>query len=228
MERGYKNLRECIFKSPVNLSSLPESMRVIVNSYIPYSTGIEIECHMKHGMELSECISFDRKVYGAGFIFTGFDMYEKRFRLHSGVQGLIELYHMTEIAKEYFLLNSKSGIHYHIDMTDVYDYLPTECDYMTGKLPSIDIMFPWLLKELDEWGYTGNFNRRGIGVSKQWWVRPCEYLKTLEFRIGEMTFDYEVLVKRILHCQSIVKRIKKYLRKQNELKKQEALGLLPF
>ena len=33
----------------------------------------------------------------------------------------------------------------------------------------------------------------------------------MEFRIGEMTFDYELLFKRISHCNKIVHNIKMYM-----------------
>jgi hypothetical protein len=40
------------------------------------------------------------------------------------------------------------------------------------------------------------------------WVRTNP-LKTVEFRMGEMTFDYEQLLKRVLHISDILKRVKK-------------------
>jgi hypothetical protein len=68
----------------------------------------------------------------------------------------------------------------------------------------------WILGELDKWKYDGTYNSRGISVGGYCtggWLRHNP-LGTLEFRVGNMTFDYEVILGRILSATRIVKKIK--------------------
>lgn len=165
------------------------------NSLIPYSTGFEIECH--YGQSYNEqsfrAIPDIMEVQNAD--------YEQRYRIPTGIRGMICLYHISQQLKVNSELNLGSGIHYHIDCTEIWD----------GNLydkTSLADNADWILEELDEWGYKGTYNKRGTNPGKGNWVR-ANGLKTLEFRIGEMTFDYPLLLKRITHCNSIVYRFKK-------------------
>lgn len=225
MKNAYKNLRECIKSNPAGLSFLPDKVKVLTSSYIPYSTGIEVECtifDLSHPERMKEIITKSKEI---GFMNDGdIGTTESRFRLHTGEKGLVELFKMTELLKEYFCPNSQSGIHYHIDMNDVAKYIDYgNYDPQNGRWNESD-KYEWVFKELDTWGYTGTFNKRMIGCSKSAWVRMCNYYSTMEFRIGEMTFDYQLIVKRILHCQSIVKRVKKQILKEAGI----GVASLPF
>ena len=67
----------------------------------------------------------------------------------------------------------------------------------------------YILTELDKWKYKGTYNpRKCVFSSSRNWVRFKDTLKTMEIRIGEMTFDYELLFERIRHCNEIVKTLK--------------------
>jgi hypothetical protein len=70
------------------------------------------------------------------------------------------------------------------------------------------------LKKLECWNYTGIFNAKKVSFCKNT-VRFHKNLKTVEFRIGEMSFEYDVLVKRIIHCHKIVQDIILELLKYN-------------
>ena len=70
----------------------------------------------------------------------------------------------------------------------------------------IDINKQWMLAEIDEWNYKGKYNKRNFEFNKSSWIRAHGIYSTLEYRIGEMTFDYKLIVKRIIHCQSITER----------------------
>lgn len=209
MKNAYKNLRECVLTNPGGLSFLPKKVRNLALSYIPYSTGIEIECGYKSLLGYSA--SLGNSVGKINLLNYDLTNYEQTFRLRQGEKGLLELEKITDILKEYFLLNPGSGIHYHIDMTDIQELINwDEMQWTTGEWSRAG-EFEWILKELDTWEYTGKYNKRMIGTSKNAWIRMCSLYKTMEFRIGEMTFDYQLIVKRILHCQSIVKRFKKQI-----------------
>ena len=125
---------------------------------------------------------------------------ELRFRIPNGIKGIQCLFNISIYLKKYAELNPQSGIHYHIDCTDVYnlftsDFINNHSDY--------------ILTELDKWKYKGTYNpRKCVFSSSRNWVRFKETLKTMEIRIGEMTFDYELLFERIRHSSEIVKTLK--------------------
>ena len=70
-----------------------------------------------------------------------------------------------------------------------------------------DVKF--MLSELDTWGYKGTYNSRNVSKHcGHCWIRFQDSFKTMECRIGEMTFHYYLLLQRILHLQSISMIIK--------------------
>lgn len=130
--------------------------------------------------------------------------------------------------KEYALLNKGSGIHYHTDLTEIYDEKLVNRDLLNN-------VKPFLLEQLDTWDYKGTYNRRDVQFQRCW-VRFDTYKKTMEIRIGEMTFEYEKILKRILHCQYLAKyvmnaaynkshKVHLYQEKLKELKKTYTLNL---
>jgi len=195
MTSAYKNLRECILTNPLGISLLPKKIRRLVDSYFPFSTGIEIECERIK----QEYIHIEDYMNKIGVINFSSEPQEQRFRLCKGEAGIITLYKLCEYLTKYGRKNVESGIHYHIDCTPFFSSIQE--DKGNGLW--------WILRELDRWKYKGRYNERSVSVNKANWVRIHSYHKTLEFRIGEMTFDYEVMIRRILHCQSIVKRVRK-------------------
>lgn len=197
MKRGYKVLKDAIYKCPLAIPSMDDKLVKIADSYLPYSTGIEIECSQSENYSR---IPFDNLC----LVHVDIDKSEQRYRFNTGIKGLIEIYNVCELLKQMSLLNHNSGIHYHVDMTDCFDKV-------LSKWKSNINCFDWILKELDEWGYTGHFNRRRVSTNKEW-VKLHKVYKTCEIRIGEMTFDYNLMIRRILHCQNIVKKIRKQIR----------------
>ncbi len=192
-------LREMIHKSPLALGSLTDKKLIaIAEAYLPYSTGIEVECGWN--CDLREQL---QPVIIPYLMEYKHDSSEKRFRIPPGIKGMICLYHVSEWLKTHCGLNNESGIHYHIDMGDFWE----RNRFIESKDHS------WILKSLDKWGYKGAFNGRIVSSIKGGWV--SKRTDTLEFRIGEMTFDYELLIKRILNCQNIVRRLKHTYNKNN-------------
>jgi len=187
-----KTIKELLLENPLFLEDNPETNEVS-DFYLPYSTGFEIECSK------SENYNADNFKNIPNIMEYKFSESESRFRIPSGLQGFKCLFNITEALCENNLLNDESGIHYHIDFTDCFDNITDEV---------IKEISGYVLSELDTWGYKGTYNRREILRSRAW-VRVHSTYKTLEFRIGEMTFDYSLIVQRIIHLNKICKVIKK-------------------
>ena len=159
--------------------------------YFPYSVGFEIET-MTENIRI-----FDEIPY---LIENKSSISELRFRIPNGIKGIQCLFNISIYLKKYAELNPQSGIHYHIDCTDVYNLFSTDF---------INDYSEYILTELDKWEYKGTYNpRKCVFSSSRNWVRFKDTLKTMEIRIGEMTFDYELLFERIRHSSEIVKTLK--------------------
>lgn len=196
-------LQEAVYKTPLVLLALRDQEDIrIVNNYLPYSTGFEVEADWiaEKGDSLdpyrSPNVSKFEKI--PNILHIQCDTSEQRFRIPNGINGLICLYNICTLLKSHCSLTT-SGIHYHIDCTDCYD------DLVKPKFLKDNT--DWILNELDSWNYQGTYNEKGISTNRLW-VRTNDFKRTFEFRIGEMSFDYEVLVNRIIHANSIIKRLK--------------------
>jgi hypothetical protein len=189
-----QEIEEAVKKFPLSLLTVKnKNILKIINDYLPFSVGIEIECDNKNTFNINNFKNIEN-ILDVNCSFS-----EKRFRIPKGLNGLICLFNITKTLKKECLLNPLSGIHYHIDMTDTFDKINQEI---------IENFKEYILKELDSWNYIGTYNKRDVLLDVRCWVRFDSSKKTCEFRIGEMTFDYELIFKRILHCSQIVKFIK--------------------
>jgi len=211
MFAGYKAMRAAIFGCPRLLLSLPKNLQDEAEKYLPYSTGFEIECTMNREAVFNDRI---RSYYETetlhndifrnipNIIQVSNDTAEQRYRIPAGVKGLICLYDICNNLVKYSKINKLSGIHYHVDMTDVWYSIQSH---------HISLNRDWILKALESWKYTGKYNKRGVEISRynNTWVRLNGDYRTAEIRIGEMSFDYKLLVKRIIHCNNIIKALKK-------------------
>lgn len=215
MQHGYKFIRQAIKLLPTSLAELKGQLRRVADGYLPYSTGLEIECHFKDedNTSIRQMTSYYKSI--PNIMAIGIDYEEQRFRIPSGVDGAICLYEICEKLKVHSMLNPASGIHYHIDCTDISkeDYLAIAAEHWSNG-------DSFILKALESWGYKGSYNAWKVSIGKQA-VRFHIAYQTVEFRIGEMTFDYELMMKRILHCQNIVKKLKESVKakKSNKSKK---------
>lgn len=188
----------------VYVSELP-ILEILTHGYLKpddywfYDVGIEIECSLLDGFFEDEVLEEIKSLH----IFKDIQLSpkEQRFRLPKGGLGFYALHKLSDFMKKYYAFNDLSGIHYHIDFTDCFDNLINRESVMN--------ISPFLLEKLDSWNYKGSYNSRIVrldgGAS---WVRFQTCFKTMEVRIGEMTFDYNLLLKRILHLQSIAYHLK--------------------
>ncbi|MBS1960723.1 MAG: hypothetical protein JST04_00800 [Bdellovibrionales bacterium] len=186
-------VQEVVYNTPLVLLSFTAKDDIDkANNFLPYSTGFEIECDKG---ELYNEINFTSI---PNILAVKNDSHEQRYRIPNGIIGLICLYNISIQLKINSTINNGSGIHYHIDCSNNFDEIRNEI-FKNEKS---------ILNELKSWEYKGKYNSWKISDSKTA-VRVHSYHKTIEFRIGEMTFDYEILVKRIIHANDIVRRIKR-------------------
>lgn len=189
-----------LLDSPLSLLKIrDEEEKKQINMLLPYSTGFEIECWDGKAHQIQAFKSIPYLID----CDTGKTQSEHRFRVPNGIRGIITLWQLSRQLNRNLELNPESGIHYHVDCTGSYKQVR---DYILK-----DDVKGWVLKELSEWKYPGSYNTKGIGDGFYWVRTNQDTFQTMEFRIGEMTFDYNLLLKRIFHCNSIIHRIKENL-----------------
>lgn len=195
MKNGYRVTREIVKANPLLLSTIQDKKLLeYAESLWPYETGIEIECSLIGFKKAFKIIS--------GILDVNIDSTEQRFRIPKGIQGMKVLYSLCQVLKQQSALNKDSGIHYHIDFRDCFNRINENF---------IQRHESWMLNELKSWKYTGTFNTWKCTYDKTA-VKYHQSYQTIEFRIGEMSFDYEVIIKRILHAQQICRRLKNALK----------------
>lgn len=185
-------LQRAVLTAPVSLLSIKDPIALdYINNMLPFSTGFEIECRQKDTYNINNFKNIP------DIMDVNVDSSEQRYRIPNGLRGIICLYNISQQLNLNSELNPLSGIHYHVDMTKTFSSINNKF---------IQDNKEWILEELETWEYDGSFNSKGIGLGYNW-VRLSTEHKTSEFRIGEMTFDYSLLIKRIIHCNSIVKKM---------------------
>lgn len=208
-----ESINSIISTIPIALDINNSDVKKAGDYFLPFSTGFEIECTRN---EVYKDYAYNN-IFNTiqDIIEAPCSQEEQRFRIPNGIKGLNCLYAITLELKQKAELNPLSGIHYHIDCTDFYDKI-------THKYVSEYSNF--LLTELDKWGYKGTYNTRGFScvptaktdkekklqIPSGAWIRFQSGFKTMEFRIGEMTFDYELLFKRIVDCNRLVANFREY------------------
>lgn len=193
------SIKEVLSKIPIGLDINNEDSKKAGEFLLPYSIGIEVECNQKDTFNLNDFTSIPY------IMEVDADRDEQRFRIPSGIKGLHCLYNISLALRKNSELNPLSGIHYHVDFTDVFEKLTKE---------HLNHNQDWILKELDTWQYAGSYNSRRISFkANHTWIRTQKDFKTLECRIGEMTFDYQLLFKRITHLSDIMRKLKIFITK---------------
>lgn len=206
-------LKEAIFQFPSTLKGINNPLATdLINYYLPYSTGFEVECNSLDTFNINDFNKIDN------IMEVECDFNEKRFRIPNGLNGLICLYDICDALIDNCSLNMGSGIHYHIDMTDVWDkgvnkeFVDKVNDYIIGQLTKWETA-----KVIDNYAKC-RYNDRA-------WVNFQPDFKTCEIRIGEMTFSYQEILKRIIDANRIVRNVKSVLIKipdANRIEKLEA------
>lgn len=191
------SIKDILGSTPNIISRFDADVIEVADYLLPYSVGIEFECSQKESYD----VSYFKAI--PNIIHVDVDTEEQRYRIPAGIDGLICLFNISQLLREHSELNELSGIHYHIDFTDCYHKI---------TLKQIEANKQWILEELDSWEYNGTFNTRNFSPSMgHSWLRCQNSFKTVECRIGEMTFDYELLFERITHLSDIMRKFKEFL-----------------
>ncbi len=188
-------IEEMLFTNPLSLLAIKDKQVMDnINNLVPYSTGFEIECDRSSTYLEKNFTSIPDIVN----VSNGWGEY--RFRIPNGIRGIICLHNICFQLKTNLLLNPLSSIHYHIDCTDCF----TDICKLIKNTPSY---IKYILSELDTWLGDDTANGREIGR----WFKLND-LQTIEYRLGEMTFDYKIILKRIIHCNTITRYFKDILK----------------
>ena len=186
IDSNIKMIEEAIYKFPLSLNALDNTnLEMIVNDYLPYSMGMEFECYAN---EFNE----DKFKKIPDIMDVDGCSSEIRFRIPNGIKGLVCLWHILIEVKKQVKIDLGSSNHYHTDFTDVWSKMSQ--DFKNAEIK-------WVLEELKTWGTAVNYDM--INSWYRW-----NTLSTLEIRIGEPSFDYDVIVKRLIQCCDISKRVK--------------------
>jgi len=188
MQINKELLEEIIYRSPLALLKIKDKNVIRqINSYLPYSVGMEFECYKKEGFLES---NFTNIPY---IMAVDTDSNEQRYRIPPGIKGLICLYNISIQLKLNSDIDMGSSVHYHTDMTHLWSKV-------SGKF--IDEVNPFIIEKLTEWKTALDMTYAVRGS----WYKFNDW-KTLEVRIGEPTFDYSILVKRAIQCAEIVRHL---------------------
>jgi hypothetical protein len=190
-----KKIKEDLFSSPLSiLSDCLNNVEVLnfCNSILPYSIGIEIESD----------VSVDARKYLQSLDFycieKNIQCSEQTFRIPNGYKGLLCLELFSLYLKKY-QNNTNSGNHYHVDCTNNREEL-FECIKKERN---------FVISELVKWGTKDDVNTKTIGEDRKFtYCNLRTHFQTAEFRVGELTCDFSLLLKRILSCSYIISEIR--------------------
>jgi len=195
----------------------------VINSLLPFKIGIEVECleslttqMIKAGKLKKDSHSRDlfedfKKIlhcsdYSDDYNSDGSeDICEQRM-CFKGHKEIIALRRFTALLTKYCILDSKGGIHYHIDFPE----------FKNNKALCISAK-PIVTKYLDKintiFNYRGHFNHKEVRMNtKCSWVNLRTDTNTIEVRIASLKFDYKQIVSEIICLSEIIQDIRKELK----------------
>lgn len=190
MQTNSEVIKEAIYNNPTVLLNLNNNIvNDHIDSFLPFSMGFEFEA------DNYEKSSFKTEYFTSipDIMNADFDYNEHRYRIPTGLKGLVCLFTLCETLKKHTILDLDSSIHYHTDLTDIYDNM-IESKHYGQEIGSIQ-------EKLKEWGTAKNLD------SINGWCK-LNSLKTLEIRIGEPTYDYSIIIKRVFSCTEIARDLK--------------------
>lgn len=165
----------------------------VADYLLPRSVGIEVECPQQETYDIE---AFKSIPY---IIEVNVDKGEQRYRIPSGLKGLQCMYDICKQLKLNSIFEEQSGLHYHIDCTNFFEYITSD---------AIKKEQEWILEELETWDYRGKYNTRRVSIGGGGdWARFQKYFKTMEIRIGNMSFDYGTIIRNAIHGCHIVEEL---------------------
>lgn len=195
-----KVMEDCIYTNPLPLLQIQNSKIInIIDNYLPYSIGMEFECWKTENYNESNFTSIP------DIMVVQVDSYEQRYRIPRGLKGMICLWNICIQLKLNSKLDLGSSNHYHFDFTDV-------SEEFRSNLVQDKNNCEYIINELVKWETAKDLSK------KYKWIRFFNSLGTLELRIGEPSFDYNVIIKRLIQGSNISKILKKQYTPELRLK----------
>lgn len=230
----------------------PIITKAIIKSMLPTRVGIEIECIGNLNISKFKELPYNNKrnnifnrykkiedhynIYDFKQDYFNTDPNISMINEHNisllNYNHLLGLYNILNDMKKHCFINPKSGIHIHINASkllsdNLMNYIYNE--YKNNINLSYNILNNEFNKHLDtiddifDNSYTGLYNKRGIQLDiKTHWVNIRSNLRSIEFRIGYCTFDYETIIR---WCIELTKLVNKVTNNILESKKFKALNI---
>lgn len=180
----------------------------ILAKLLPLRWGIEFECI--NGLPININNSLNLYDFSQNYPYNPESDQQNEIRLSGqGYLYLSALYMALNKMKTYCKLIDGGGIHIHIN----YLNYPTN----QSKLVTFFSQSKILDQVYKIFGskYVGNYNLKNCSIHKGNWVRITH--NTIEFRIGDLTFEYEEIVQILIKLQSLVKRALNETYDRNEI-----------
>lgn len=199
---NFKKIEDMIYSYPLPLLNIKSKVILeAIDEFLPYSCGMEFECFMNDE-------SFHKEIFERipDIMEVIVDPSEQRYRIPKGLKGMVCLYNICEQMKIHSALDLRSSNHYHFDFTDIFinditfKYGDAICNDNNSIINKENRNY--ILKELETWETATDLTKQ------ENWIRFFNPLGTLEIRIGEPTFDYDIIIKRLIQGCKISKYIK--------------------
>lgn len=192
MHKPFKQTRDAVYKCPLFLPK-DGRFKTLADQMLTRSIGIEFEANVKTDHKTVLILSAEKI---PNIMDVDIDLLEQRFRIPPGVKGMLCLWEICELMKEH-CIPTNSGLHYHVDCPEIDLFEKISLDYSP--------ITQWMLDSVKCWNYKGGANKWEISYRKTAIKLHMDY-RTIEYRIGEMSFDYELIIKRILHANNITNK----------------------
>jgi hypothetical protein len=140
----------------------------------------------------------------------------------SNYKQLVGLYDVLELMKTKCKLNTISGCHIHVNMSNIalnlgiyHPYIQT---FFNKKIQNgtIEKIFDYNLC----YPYTGKYPRICCTDSKNSWINIRTDLHSVEFRIAPMTFDYNLIISWFIKLNKLVNELENNLKLQRRESKR--------
>lgn len=172
-----------------------QKYRDYADSFLPRDSGIEVEVAYKkhHFRKLPDIVSFNDKNDLGGYP-------EKRFRIASGITGLIQLFEVSKFLKKECVFNPDACIHVHVSCADT---IINKFEWSKRLKPRCKNIVDNFSCHFDKEIVNANPIMKSGDIGKHAWVNYNHGFGTLEIRAVPMTFEYSDLV----HYIPIVHRL---------------------
>lgn len=208
---------DCIINNPGTLGVVKNEIGNrkyydrIVNSILPYKVGIEIECIKS----LSRCLNVDFANIIKKYSVVDFSddqdnedcLCENRI-CFNGHKQVVGLYNILALMTQHCILDTRGGIHYHIDFPEIRN---------KSIISKDEILIEELKTRLNDFQaifhYKGTYNDKEVSWdSKGKWIncRPGK-LGTIEIRIASPSFDYSHIIREIIAVSKIITEVRSKL-----------------